>query len=396
MDESRSGSAVTTSSNAGRKDWTVQATRPVGSAYGGNRSNRYGRRPTPWPDANPGPEAMGHLLARHRANATQSSEEGDSAEPLPFYRKRRSRPTRSNATRSSEEDEIAAPLPVPRPRLSKPTRSNASEGDDIAAPLPAPQEHPSKPTSYNASQPSGDDDVSPPPIPPRNPLRLTFAPDTQWRPKDFRGKRKKSRFDSLQPEAGHYVLGGRKLSSDGSDTAGPANPASAGTEIVPENLPASAGSNPGHNLLNMLGQLPGKTVKRPSAAGLEPNSQPRARDGSRPTTGTEEVNTGQAIHDVLDMYPGDPTRSSARRSIIVVPTIPDDIGVLPTTYVDDDGCPGPSSRTKSSRPTSIEEEQSDVLERSPTDTRCPQLPETFQGSPRGISSLDFAMNNFSL
>ena len=56
----------------------MEATRPVRSAYGRKAPNRYGRRPTPWPDVNPDPQSLNRMLRRHKVNnATQSSEEGD-------------------------------------------------------------------------------------------------------------------------------------------------------------------------------------------------------------------------------------------------------------------------------------------------------------------------------
>jgi len=140
-------------------------------------------------------------------------------------------------------------------------------------------------------------------------------------------------------------------------------------------------------------------VKRPSDAGLEPKLQARSRDASRPTTGTADVNPGQAAHNLLKNYPGDPTRASPRHSVIAIPTSPSDIGVLPVTYANHDGSPGPppepSSRVKFSQPVAMEEAAASDGDQSPTDTRCPQLQEPFDSSERGISSLDFALSTYS-
>jgi len=140
----------------------------------------------------------------------------------------------------------------------------------------------------------------------------------------------------------------------------------------------------------------GNATKRPSMVSLEPNSQIRTRDGSRPTTGTDEANAGKAALGVLNMYPGNPTRSLARRSITAVPKVSDDLGILPEMYVDDDGGPGPAT----SRPAGIEEEEEEEEElddeRSPTDTRAPQLPlpDTLAISQPDAVSQDFALNNW--
>jgi len=139
----------------------------------------------------------------------------------------------------------------------------------------------------------------------------------------------------------------------------------------------------------------GNATKRPSMVSLEPNSQIRTRDGSRPTTGTDEANAGTAALGVLNMYPGNPTRSLARRSITAVPKVPDDLGVLPETSVDDDGRLGPAT----SRPAGIEEEEEEKElddERSSTDTRAPQLPlpDTLAISQPDAVSQDFALNNW--
>lgn len=223
---------------------------------------------------------------------------------------------------------------------------------------------------------------------------MTFSRDTHFQARRPSDKQKKSRFDSLHPEAGHYVPGGRRLSNNGSDSPGPAKSSSEASESISDSLSGSAESsgsvsNPGHALLRVMGAFPGKTVKRTSTAGLEPHPQARARDGGRTTTGTAEVNPGKAVRDFLNKYPGDPNRASARRSITVIPTTPHHIGVLPIAYAEDDGCPGPSTQ-----PAGIEEEKTSDSDRSPTDTRCPQLPVTFL-SPQGngVSSLGFAMQN---
>jgi hypothetical protein len=87
----------------------VAASRPVTSRRGGKfRSNLRGRRPTPWPDVNPDQKSMDRLLARHRANATQSSEEGDIAEPLPSPRERpsRSKPDRTLDSLATQQEAI--------------------------------------------------------------------------------------------------------------------------------------------------------------------------------------------------------------------------------------------------------------------------------------------------
>lgn len=143
---------------------------------------------------------------------------------------------------------------------------------------------------------------------------MTFARDTKWRPTD---KQKKSRFDSLYPLAGHWVPGGRRLSVDDGDSSEPASETvSAGSA----ESDGTAESNPGHSILRMLGHLPGKTVKRPSDAGLEPKLQARSRDGSRPTTGTADVNPGQAAHNLLKNILA--IRLGLRRGTLLSPSLP--------------------------------------------------------------------------
>jgi hypothetical protein len=445
MDASQSGSAAATSDDVNGKDGTVEASRPVASAYRGNRFNRYGRRPSPWPGVNPDPKSMNRLLARHKANnATQSSEEGDVFEPLPAPRKYFARQARRNAARTAVEMKVAAPLSAPQEHPSRstsrlnvrpgpdimerlatriePNATQSSGDDDLPAPS-VPTRNPLRLTSPTPSknrsnrvrerilsssrrrasiiQSSDDDNDEVAPLPPRNPLKVTFSRDTNTQGRRPSKPRDKRRFDSLNPESGHYVPGGRKLSNDCSDASEPAKSTSDDSENLSESVAESTGSNPGHNLLRMLGHFTrgtGQTRKRPSLAGLEPSSSARPRDGSRPTTGTNEINTGQAVHNLLNMFPGDPTRSAARRSVTAIPKVPDDLGVLPVTYAEDDGRPGPSSRTKSSRPAGIEEEEEeeelDDDERSPTDTRAPQLPETFRSSQRDVVSQDFPLNSF--
>ena len=74
-------------------------------------------------------------------------------------------------------------------------------------------------------------------------------------------------------------------------------------------------------------------------------------------------------------------------TVTAIPKVPDDLGVLPETYANDDGCPGPSrSRRKWTHGIEeveeLEEEEEEDKEeddhaddeRSPTDTRAPQLP----------------------
>lgn len=119
IDAYRIGSYDATSDDVDRRDGPdrkkgpVAASRPVTSG----RSNRYGRRPTPWPDANPDPKSMYRLLARHRASGTQSSEEGDIPERLPAPRKRlsKSKPgrlqSRSDLNRRSPSTSSAVTRP---------------------------------------------------------------------------------------------------------------------------------------------------------------------------------------------------------------------------------------------------------------------------------------------
>ena len=370
----------------------MEATRPVRSAYGRKAPNRYGRRPTPWPDVNPDPQSLNRMLRRHKVNnATQSSEEGDVFEPLPASRKCFSRQARGKA-----------------PRNAVPIRA--------AAPKPAPQEHPSGPTSRldvrpdsemmnslaervesNVTQFSGDDDTVPP-LPPRSPLRLTFASGTKTQAGPS-NKKRKGRLDSVQ--------GGRKLSIVAGSPR-PARHASDGSEDVsPTESHESERSNPGQSVLRMIGHLTrrtGNTVKRPSVVSLGPDSPARARDGSRSTTGTDQRNTGAAALDILNMYPGNPARRPSRPSVTAIPEVPDDLGVLPETYANDDGCPGPS-RSRRKRTHGIEEveeleeeeEEDDDDdddhaddERSPTDTRAPQLPlpETLPSSRPDVFALN--------
>jgi len=419
MGAGRSGSAGATSDDVNGKDGTVEAIRPVASAYSGNRYELYGRRPTPWPGMIPDPQSIERTERLYTAaHGTHSSEEGDVFEPLPAPRKFFSRLSCRKAPRSAGQVRIAAPRPAPQEHLSGSSsrwdvRPDAEMMDSLAALVGA-----------DATQSLGDADIAPPPTPPRSPLRLTssasdtnnagrvrdrilasaaerrqsstvmFAPGTNTQPGPS-SKKKKGRFDSLKPISGHYVRCGRKLSSDCSNSPEPSRFASEGSEAVSDSLHESVRSNPGTRALNAMRHFTGNATKRPSMVSLEPNSQIRTRDGSRPTTGTDEANAGTAALGVLNMYPGNPTRSLARRSITAVPKVPDDLGVLPETSVDDDGRLGPAT----SRPAGIEEEEEEKElddERSPTDTRAPQLPlpDTLAISQPDAVSQDFALNNW--
>jgi hypothetical protein len=176
IDAPRSGSAgATTSDDVNGKDGTAEATRPVRSAYDRQASSRYGRRPTPYPGVNPDPQSMNRMLARQRRQnatwATQSSEEGDVFEPLPASRKYFSRLADRKAPRNAEGVRIAAPKPAPQGHpsgLTSPldSRPNAEMMDSLAARVAA-----------DATQTLGDADIaaSPPPTPPRSPLRTTSS-----------------------------------------------------------------------------------------------------------------------------------------------------------------------------------------------------------------------------
>jgi hypothetical protein len=407
------------------KDGTVESTQPVASSSRRERA----RRPTPWPLPNPNSR-----LPRHKAsNATQSSEEGDTVGPLPGPRLAGRR-----ARRIAERVRIAAPKPIPQERLPGPTsrldvHPDAEILDSLAARVgrdatrslggadiarSADVDPPSTPPR-SPSRSSGDADTSlPPPPPPRSPLRLslvrtdtngscrsvrdeimasalerrlqsstvTFAPGTKTQspPSKKRWKGKgKARFDSVDQQAGPYGPGGRKLSSNGSGSPGPAPTASDSGENVSDGSHESARSNTGQKVLAMVDQLTKKTLKRPSVASIKSTSQSQARprDGSRTTTGTDEVNPGASALDVLNAYSGDSARKSSRRSVTAIPKVPNDLGVLPDTSDEDAGWPGlPRSRRKRMRAIeeepeeeSEEEELIDDDERSPTDTRAPQL-----------------------
>jgi hypothetical protein len=342
-------------------------------------------------------------------------------EPLPASRKYFSRLADRKAPRNAEGVRIAAPKPPPQEHpygLTSPldARPSAEMMDSLAARIAA-----------DATQPLGDADIaaspppsSPPTPPPRSPLRttssgrvrdrilssaerrqsstVTFAPGTNEAGPS--NKKKKSRFDSTQSESAYYVPGGRKLSSDVSGSPGPAGSASDGSGNASDGSHASTRSNPGQNALNMLRQITKPSTQRSSVVSLGPASSARARDGSRPTTGTDEVNPGTAVTNVLNMYPGNPARRSSRRSVTAIPKVADDLGVLPETYANESGWPGPP-RSRRPRTRSLEEveeldDDSDD-ERSPTDTRAPRLPlpETLP-SPRPdvVSQDDLALNNW--
>jgi hypothetical protein len=442
------------------KDGTVESTRPVASSSGrrGNRNNRYARRPTPWPLPNPDPSSMIRTSPRRKAaNATQSSEEGDAVGPLPGPRLAGRRALR-NAERVRRA-RVAAPKPAPREYLPGPSsrldvHPDAEMMDSLAARV-----GPDATRSLGDADIAGSADVDPPPTPPRSPLRLsrssgdadislpptppprspsrlslvrtdtngsgrtvrdeimasalerrlqsstiTFAPGTKTQSgssgKRWKGKGK-ARFDSVDPQAGHYVPGGRKSSSDGSDTAGPAPPASDSGENVSDGSRESGRSNRGQRILDVVDQLTRKTTKRPSVASKKftSQSQARPRDGSRTTTGTDEVNPGTAIHDVLNMYRGDPARKSSRSAVTAIPKVPKDLGILPDTSDEDAGWPGlPKKRTKRVRAIEEEPEEDpgeepeeeelidDDDERSPTDTRAPQLPLPESLSPLSLKT----------
>jgi hypothetical protein len=420
-DARRSGSAGATSDDVNGKDGTVEATRPVASsAYAGNRSNRNARRPTPWPLPNPDAVSTGRGPMRHKASmATQSSEEGEAFEPLPAARKYVSKLAKGKAPRNAERVRVPVPKPVPQGRLSGPSssldvRPDAEMMDSLAARVGPEDTRPlgdadiagsadiedggslkvhRDPESVGrlatragstATQSSADDDTVPP-LPPRSPLRVSWAAGTNTQPPSS-DKQKESRFDSLGP----------KLSNEGTGSPGPAPPASDGSEDVSDGSRESATSNPGQKVLNMLGHLTKSSGKRPSVSGRQSTSQSqaRARDGSRPTTGTDEVNTGKSALDVLNMYRGNPARRSSRHSVTAIPKAPNDLGVLPESYAEDDGSPGPSSRLKTSHPAGIEEEEEEEElyddyddERSPTDTRAPQLPLPEAVSPLSLRTL---------
>jgi hypothetical protein len=404
----------------------VEATRSVGSAYDRQASSRSGRRPTPYPDMNPDPETLRKLARRNKANwATQSSEEGDVFEPLPASRKYFSRLADRKAPRNAEGVRIAAPKPAPQERPSGSTftldaRPNAEMMDSLAARIAA-----------DATQPLGDADIAaipPPTPPPRSPLRrtfsaldtndsgrvrdrilsadaerrqsstVTFAPGTNEAGPS--NKKKNSRFDSLQTPLGYYVPGGRKLSSDVSASSGPAESASDGSENVSDGSHGSARSNPGQAALNMLRQITRPSTQRSSVVNLGPASSARARDGSRATTGTEEVNPGTAVTNVLNMYPGNPARRSSRRSVTAIPKVADDLGVLPDTDANESVWPVPprSRRPRTRSLEEVEELDDDDDERSPTDTRAPRLPlpEILPGSRPEVVSQDddLALNNW--
>jgi hypothetical protein len=421
IDAPRSGSAgATTSDDVNGKDGTVEATRPVGSAYNRQASSRSGRRPTPYPDMNPDPRSL-RKLVRHTANgATQSSEEGDVFEPLPASRKYFSRLADRKAPRNAEGVRIAAPKPPPQEHpygLTSPldARPSAEMMDSLAARIAA-----------DATQPLGDADIaaspppsSPPTPPPRSPLRttssgrvrdrilssaerrqsstVTFAPGTNEAGPS--NKKKKSRFDSTQSESAYYVPGGRKLSSDVSGSPGPAGSASDGSENVSGGSQKSTRSNPGQAALDVLRLITIPSTQR-SPVSLGRSSSARARDGSRPTAGTDEVNPGTAVTNVLNMYPGNPARRTSRRSVTAIPKVADDLGVLPETYANEGAWPGlPRSRRPRTRSLEEVEELDDDGddERSPTDTRAPRLPlpETLP-SPRPdvVSQDDLALSNW--
>jgi hypothetical protein len=421
------------------KDGTVESTQPVASSSRRERA----RRPTPWPLPNPNSR-----LPRHKAsNATQSSEEGDTVGPLPGPRLAGRR-----ARRIAERVRIAAPKPIPQERLPGPTsrldvHPDAEILDSLAARVgrdatrslggadivrSADVDPPSTPPR-SPSRSSGDADTSLPPTPPppRSPLRLslvrtdtngscqsvrdeimasalerrlqsstvTFAPGTKTQspPSKKRWKGKgKARFDSVDQQAGPYGPGGRKLSSNGSGSPGPAPTASDSGENVSDGSHESARSNTGQKILAMVDQLTKKTTKRPSVASIKSTSQSQARprDGSRATTGTDEVNPGASALDVLNAYSGDSARKSSRRSVTAIPKVPNDLGVLPDTSDEDAGWPGlPRSRRKRVRAIeeepeeeSEEEELVDDDERSPTDTRAPQLPLPESLSPLSLKT----------
>jgi hypothetical protein len=419
------------------KDGTVESTQPVASSSRRERA----RRPTPWPLPNPNSR-----LPRHKAsNSTQSSEEGDTVGPLPGPRLAGRRALRKARVR------IAAPKPIPQERLPGPSsrldvHPDAEMLDSLAARVgpdatrslgdadiagSADVDPPSTPPR-SPSRSSGDADTSLPPTPPpRSPLRLslvrtdtngsgrsvrdeimasalerrlqsstvTFAPGTKTQspPSKKRWKGKgKARFDSVDQQAGPYGPGGRKLSSNGSGSPGPAPTASDSGENVSDGSHESARSNTGQKILAMVDQLTKKTTKRPSVASIKSTSQSQARprDGSRATTGTDEVNPGASALDVLNAYSGDSARKSSRRSVTAIPKVPDDLGVLPDTSDEDAGWPGlPRSRRKRVRAIeeepeeeSEEEELVDDDERSPTDTRAPQLPLPESLSPLSLKT----------
>jgi hypothetical protein len=419
------------------KDGTVESTQPVASSSRRERA----RRPTPWPLPNPNSR-----LPRHKAsNSTQSSEEGDTVGPLPGPRLAGRRALRKARVR------IAAPKPILQERLPGPSsrldvHPDAEMLDSLAARVgpdatrslgdadiagSADVDPPSTPPR-SPSRSSGDADTSLPPTPPpRSPLRLslvrtdtngsgrsvrdeimasalerrlqsstvTFAPGTKTQspPSKKRWKGKgKARFDSVDQQAGPYGPGGRKLSSNGSGSPGPAPTASDSGENVSDGSHESARSNTGQKILAMVDQLTKKTTKRPSVASIKSTSQSQARprDGSRATTGTDEVNPGASALDVLNAYSGDSARKSSRRSVTAIPKVPDDLGVLPDTSDEDAGWPGlPRSRRKRVRAIeeepeeeSEEEELVDDDERSPTDTRAPQLPLPESLSPLSLKT----------
>ncbi|KAM0698664.1 hypothetical protein Q7P36_002131 [Cladosporium allicinum] len=313
------------------------------------------------------------MSRRHKVNnATQSSEEGDVFEPLPASRKYFSRQARGKAPRNADPVRVAGPKPSQEHSSGPTSRLDVRPDSAMMGSLAARVES-------NVTQFSGDDDTVPP-LPPRSPLRLTFASGTKTQAGPS-NKKREGRLDSVQ--------GGRKLSIVAGSPR-PARHASDGSEDVsPTESHESERSNPGQSVLHMIGHLTrrtGNTVKRPSVVSLGPDSPARARDGSRSTTGTDQRNPGAAIHDVLNMYPGNPARRPSRPSVTAIPKVPDDLGVLPETYADDHGCPGPS-RSRRKRTHGIEEmeeleeeeeeEEEDGHaddERSPTDTRAPQLP----------------------
>ena len=418
-DTRRSGSVFgATSDDVNGKDGTVEATRPVASsAYAGNRSNRKARRLTPYPMPDPNAVSTGRGPMRHKASmATQSSEEGEAFEPLPAARKYVSKLAKGKAPRNAERVRVSAPKPVPQGRLSGPSssldvRPDAEMMDSLAARVGPEDTRPlgdadiagsadiedggslkvhRDPESVGrlatragstATQSTADDDTVPP-LPPKSPQRLSWAAGTKTQPPS--DKQKENRFDSLGP----------KLSNEGTGSPGPAPPASDSGEDVSDGSRESTISNPGQKVLNMLGHLTKSSGKRPSVSGRQSTSQSqaRARDGSRPTTGTDETNTGKSALDVLNMYSGNSARRSSRNSVTAIPKAPNDLGVLPESYAEDDGSPGPSSRPKTSHPAAIEEEEEELYddyddERSPTDTRAPQLPLPEAVSPLSIRTL---------